>query len=142
MEADMVPDHIEEYKALTGLYQYYLGLTVQTVTLAMTVTSGVVAYAVKGEGNPQRRAYALALPAALCIGLGAGFLMQRAPAVQLKSRLDALTKEFGFGLAPHVSILVNAVTWLGLLMLVTGIVLMIVATFQLTLPKGIEVKTS
>jgi uncharacterized membrane protein len=137
----MVPDHIEEFKALTGLYQYYLGLTLQTVTLAMSVTSGVIAYAVKGDGSPKRRAYALALPAVLCIGLGAGFLGQRVPAVELKSRLEALTKEFGFGLAPHGAILVNAVTWLGLLMLVTGIVLLIVATFELRLPKGIEVKS-
>ena len=136
----MPPNYLEEFKASVALYQNYLGLTLQTVTFALTVTSGVVAYVMKREGNPQQQAFALVLPAALCIGLGAGFIGQRTAAIALKMQLEVLTAKLGFGLAPHGSILVNAVTWLGLLMLVTGIVLLFVSVFQYRRPKSIEVK--
>jgi hypothetical protein len=126
---DNIP--LEEFKALSGLLQFYLGLVLQTVTMAMTVTSAVVAYLVKSEGTPRRRALALSLPAALCGGLGVGFLGQRSATQELRDRLVVVAGKLGFGLAPHGEVLVSAVTWLGALLIVTALALVTAAMVNL-----------
>src|SRR2546422_940271 len=105
---NMDPTQLEEFKNLSALLTSYLTLVMQTMTLAMPVAGGMAAYAIKGDGKRSARAYALILPAALCGGLGAGFLLKHAAAVQLEQRLAELTVSLHFGVAPHASILVNA----------------------------------
>jgi hypothetical protein len=118
----MDPKALEEFKQHSELLRFYLGLVLQTVTLALGATSGVVAYLVKDEGGatPLRRSLALLPSGALCIGLGIGFLIQHAAAVELRDRLIQLARELGFGLAPHGNILVNALIGLGGLLVTVG----------------------
>jgi len=130
---------LEEFKAYLGLMQFYLNLVLQTATLAMTVTSGVVAYVVKGEGLPRRRGFAMLLPAALCAGLGVGFLHQTSAAVELRDRLVKLAHELKFGLAPHGDILVSSLAGIGSLLLVTSIVLLIVAGVQILRTRSMQI---
>jgi hypothetical protein len=124
------PTLLEEFKTYSGLLEFHLGLVLQTVTLAMTVTSAVVAYLVKSDGTLKSRAWALLLPALLCGGLGIGFVCQRGAAQELQDRLVELARELHFGLAPHAGILVNAVTWLGVMLIVTGLALVGAAIFS------------
>jgi hypothetical protein len=122
---------LEEFKTYTGLMQFYLNLVLQTFSVAMTVTAGIVAYVTKGDGSPGKRGIALLLPAVLCGGLGLGFLFQTCAASELHDRVVDLAAKLGFGLAPHGQILVSALYGLGGLLLVTGLVLLFTAIFQI-----------
>jgi hypothetical protein len=124
-------NELEEFKGYLTLMKDYLTLVLQTATLALTVTTGVAAYIVKGEGDIHYRGVLLLLPAALCLGLGLGFTRQVAPAIELRDRLVALAKVLGFGLAPHGNILVGSLRGFGALLLAMALVLVVLAVIQI-----------
>jgi hypothetical protein len=59
-------------------------------------------------------------PTVLCLGLGIGFLRQRRAAIELRDRLVQLAVELKFGLAPHGDLLINGLSWLGILLVIDG----------------------
>jgi hypothetical protein len=111
---------MEEFKQLGEFFRFYTNLMLQTVTLVLSATGAVVAYMVKESDQSRYGAYGFLIPAALCVGMGAGFLANTLTAAQLRVRLKELKESLGFGLVPHAGILVWALAFFGVVMTVTG----------------------
>jgi len=112
---------LEEFKQLTELLRFYTNLVLQTLTFVLTATGAVVAYVIKDFKEAPYSPYGFAIPAALCIGMGVGFLINVSAARGLLERLRELTNTLRFGLPPHGTILVGSLRFFGILLIATGL---------------------
>jgi hypothetical protein len=64
---------LAEFKELSELLRFYLGLVLQTVTFVLGATRAVFAYVVIVPERSPNGCYGFAIPAALCLGMGIGF---------------------------------------------------------------------
>jgi hypothetical protein len=120
----------EDYQRLSALFQFYLQLVLQAFTFALGIAGGVSAFVLGWEVHSRRVvSYGLFLPAALCIGMGASFLLAVRSSHKLNDALQTLKSSLRRALAPHATNLTAALRWLGILLVICGAFIVILWFF-------------
>jgi hypothetical protein len=112
---------LEDYQRLSLLFQFYLELTLKAFTFALGIAGGVSAFVLgKNLSDPHLAAFGLLLPAALCTGMGFGFLWALPSSLQLNKALKTLKNSLNRSLAPHALNLTATLFGFGLLLIACG----------------------
>ena len=118
-EADNKND-LEEYKILTDLFKFYLGLVVTTLNYTFLIVGGVTTYVLNaiGDGNKSKyAAYSTLIPVLICAAIGAGFLQSVKSSLELTEALIVIKVKLNLQLPPHTRNLTKALLWSGILLL-------------------------
>jgi hypothetical protein len=109
---------LEEFQRLTELFKFYLELVLKVFVATLGIAGGVTTFALtKNALDPQNSARAVLLPAALCLGMGLGFLVALRSSFQVGRALEDLKKVLKLRVAPHGANLWIALAGFGVLLL-------------------------
>ena len=128
------PNHdLEEYKQLTDLFKFYLGLAVTTLNYTFLITGGVTAYILTGTSrNPNVSAIGLLVPTFICLAIGLGFVRAIPSANELTQAMEVLKIRLNLVLPPHTENLTRTLQWAGVFLIVmSGSLFLLFILFEL-----------